>query len=169
MSECREKLIDFQCYEMKENGIISKHYNKLLSGSKLGDTLYRKVNLKCVDGKKRDFLYHRVLAYYFIPNPQNKPEVDHLIPLSKGGVDEVSNLRWVTSSENSRNKLTLQANKASQRKNTLYVYKNGELYGIWESENAAARELGLNQGSIHNCASGKCKTYKGYNFSYELL
>lgn len=169
MGEHREELIDFSCYEMKENGIFSKHYNKLLLGSKLGDTLYRKINLKCVDGKKRDFLYHRVLAYYFIPNVENKPEVDHIIPLSKGGADEVSNLKWVTSSENSRNELTLQANIASQPKNKVYAYKDGDLYGCWESENAAARDLGINQGNIHNCANGRCKTYKGYKWSYQPL
>ena len=58
--KCREELIDFSCYEMTESTIISKHFKKPLPGSKLGDTLYRKVSLKCVDGKKRDFLYHRV-------------------------------------------------------------------------------------------------------------
>ena len=168
MNECREELIDFSRYEiLKEGKIISKWYNKELGSLK--NNGYPRVNLKCKDGKKRDFLTHRVIAYYFIPNPQNKPEVDHIIPLSEGGTADASNLRWVTSKENSNNPITLAKNKAAQPKNKVYVYKNGELYGIWESENAAARELGLNQGNIHNCASGKCKTYKGYNFYYELL
>ena len=166
---CRESLIDFSKYVMEKDCIFSKHYNKPLEGSRIGETLYRKVNLKCVDGKKRDFLYHRVLAFYFIPNEEKKPEVDHIIPLSKGGKDEVSNLRWVTSSENSRNPPTLEANIAAQHKNVVYAYKNGELFGVWESENAAARDLGINQGNIHNCANGKCKTYKDYNWSYEPL
>ena len=29
---CREELIDFNCYEMKEDGIYSKHYHKFLQG-----------------------------------------------------------------------------------------------------------------------------------------
>lgn len=163
----REELIDFDSYVMEKDGIFSKHYNKKLLGTKLND--YRKVNLKCVDGKKRDFLYHRVIAYFFIPNPENKPEVDHIIPLSEGGKNEVSNLRWVTSSENSRNPITLRKNIEAQRKKRVYAYKDGELYGSWESENAAARDLGINQGNIHNCATGRCKTYKGYKWSYEPL
>ena len=166
---CREELIDFDCYIMSKDTIYSKHYNKPLLGSKLGDTLYRKVSLKCIDGKKRDFLYHRVLAFYYIPNLENKPEVDHIIPLSQGGIDEVSNLRWVTSSENSRNPPTLEANIAAQHKNVVYAYKNGGLFGIWESENAAARDLGINQGNIHNCANGRCHTYKGLQWSYKPL
>lgn len=165
---CREELIDFNCYEMKENGIYSKHYHKILQG-KTHQEHYRMVKLKCIDGKKRDFLYHRVIAYYFIPNPQNKPEVDHIIPLSQGGTDDASNLRWVTSSENSRNPLTLSANIEAQHNKRVYAYKNGELVGEWESENAAARVLNINQGSINNCAKGRCKTYKGLQWSYEPL
>ena len=167
MEKFRESLIDFSCYIMKKDCIYSKHYKKPLYGSKLKE--YRKVSLKCIDGKKREFLYHRVLAYYFIPNPENKLEVDHIIPLSRGGTDDVSNLRWVTSSENSRNPLTLEANITAQHKNTVYAYKDGELIGIWESENEAARDLGLNQGNIHNCASGRCKSYGGFNWFYEPI
>lgn len=169
MTQCRENLIDFDKYKMEKNCIFSKHFNKPLEGSQINNTQYRKIKLKCIDGKKRDYLYHRVLAFYFIPNLENKPEVDHIIPLSKGGKDEVSNLRWVTSSENSRNPLTLEANIEAQHKNIVYAYKNGELVGVWESENAAARDLCLNQGNIHNCANGRCKTYNGCIWSYKPL
>lgn len=161
----REDLIDFERYEISEEGVYSKHYKKMLPGTR-HSAGYRKIRLKCIDGKKRDFLFHRILAYCFIPNPENKPEVDHIIPLSMGGTDEISNLRWVTSSENSRNPYTLEANTVAQHMNRVYAYKDGELFGSWESENAAARSLGINQGNIHNCATGRCQTYKGYNWSY---
>lgn len=169
MAKCREELIDFSQYEMKEDSIYSKHYKRELLGSRLGDKLYRRISLNCIDGKKREFLYHRVLAYFFIENEEGKPEVDHIIPLSQGGTDEVSNLRWVTSSENSRNPLTLSANIEAQHKNHIYAYKNGKLFGEWESENAAARDLGISQGSIHNSATSENITYKGYKWSYEPL
>lgn len=162
----REELIDFERYQLYEDGyIFSKHYKKML-GSKYNNG-YIRCNLMCIDGKKRDFLLHRVIAYYFIPNPDNKPEVDH-INTDKTD-NRVENLRWATSSENSRNKLTLQKNIDSQPKNKVYAYKNGELFGFWDSENAAARDLQINQGNIHNCATGKCKTYKGYKWSYVPL
>ena len=166
--KCREELIDFSCYEISEEGVYSIHYKKMLPGTK-HSAGYNKIRLKCIDGKKRDFLFHRILAYCFLPNPDNKPEVDHIIPISQGGTDKVSNLRWVTSSENSRNPLTLEANIAAQHKNIVYAYENGELFGVWESENAAARDLGINQGNIHNCATGRCPTYKGLQWSYEPL
>ena len=47
---------------------------------------------------------HRLVANAFIPNPHNKPCIDHIDtnPFN----NKVSNLRWVTHSENSNNPLT---------------------------------------------------------------
>lgn len=43
---------------------------------------------------------HREVAKAFIPNPKNKPEVNHITPIRLGGTNEVTNLEWVTRSEN---------------------------------------------------------------------
>ena len=51
-------------------------------------------------------LLHRIVAQLFIPNPDNKPEVDHINTDITD--NRVVNLRWVTSSENTQNKLTLK-------------------------------------------------------------
>lgn len=51
----------------------------------------------------RGHLYpiHRLVAQAFIPNPKNKPQVDHI---NRNKIDNrVENLRWVTKSENARN------------------------------------------------------------------
>lgn len=163
----KEQLIDFDRYIISEDGnIYSKWFNKNLERKPSNDG-YVRVTLKCKDGKKRHYLKHRVIAYYFIPNPEKKPEIDHINTIKTD--NRVENLRWVTSSENSKNKITLQKNIASQPKNKIYAYIDNKLIGVWESENAAARELNINQGNIHNCATGKCKTYKGYKWSYKSL
>ena len=45
--------------------------------------------------------FHRLLAQAFIPNPDNKPEVDHI---NRNRIDNsLDNLRWATRQENSRN------------------------------------------------------------------
>ena len=50
------------------------------------------------NGKRQRFSVHRLLALAFIPNPENKPCVDH-----ENGVkydNSLENLRWVTHQEN---------------------------------------------------------------------
>lgn len=48
---------------------------------------------------------HRVVAMAFIPNPENKPCVDHINTVRTD--NRVCNLRWVTHSENNRNPITM--------------------------------------------------------------
>ena len=50
--------------------------------------------------KRTDYYVHRLVAQAFIPNPDNLPYVLHTVPVSDGGTDEVSNLRWGTHEEN---------------------------------------------------------------------
>jgi len=56
---------------------------------------------------------HRLVAELFIPNPDNKPEVDH-IDANKLN-NHVNNLRWVTKSENMMNPITRLHNSESQK------------------------------------------------------
>ena len=57
------------------------------------------------NGKSRTMLVHRLVAEAFIPNPDNKPQVDHINGDKKLNV--VSNLRWATNEENCRNPNTI--------------------------------------------------------------
>ena len=60
---------------------------------------YRRLSIK-VNGKKKHFAVHRLVAIAFIPNPENKPQVDHI----DGNIanNQVSNLRWCFNKENSQ-------------------------------------------------------------------
>ena len=76
---------------------------KVLKQNKIGlfrrGNPYYAVNL-CSLGKKKKFLVHKLVAKAFIPNPQNKPYVDHH-PNRDTLCNNVENLRWATTEQNS--------------------------------------------------------------------
>ena len=58
---------------------------------------YMRVGL-CKNGEQKRFFVHRLLALHFIPNPENKPCVDHIRGKHMG--NSLDNLRWLTHKEN---------------------------------------------------------------------
>jgi DNA-binding CsgD family transcriptional regulator len=77
---------------------------------------YVKVRLS-IDGKIYNRHIHRMVAETFIPNPENKPEVNHIDGNKKNNT--VTNLEWVTRKENAE-----------------HAYRTG-LFGIGESFSTA--------------------------------
>ena len=126
------------------------------------------------DGKRITKKVARLVAQAFIPNPLNKPQVDHILPISEGGTDDVSNLRWVTPSENQRNQITYQKLKARlqqmsvERSYGVYAYdKQYNQVSAFTSTAEAARQLSFSQGNLSSCCQGSLPTYKGLIWSYD--
>ena len=51
-------------------------------------------------GRNNFFYVHRLVAQYFLPNPENLPQVDHIDGNRTNNL--LNNLRWVSAKQNSR-------------------------------------------------------------------
>ena len=80
----------------RDGRVYTKKHDKFLKPGTFY-TGYYYVNL-CRDGKPKPHTIHRLIAMHYIPNPQNKEQVDHK---NRNRQDNrIENLRWTTISEN---------------------------------------------------------------------
>lgn len=92
---------------------------------------YKKCTLSTEDGKKKKhFMVHRLVAIHFIPNPENKPEVNHLMPEDKSNL-YYEHLEWVTTKEN----------HAHARKHKLQTIVSCSAHGMSTLTNEQVHEI----------------------------
>ena len=136
------------------------------------------------NGKYKMCLVHRLVAETFLPNPENKPCINHKIEGDKGKkinmvifnedgtVDEErTTIEWATYKENNnyatRNERAGKAlTNGKLSKRVLQLSLSGDLIREWESTRECGRN-GFCQSSVARCCQGKLKTYKGFRWEYE--
>lgn len=101
-----------------------------------GNRKYFWVSLK-ENKKRKNFDLHRLIAHYWIPNPNNLKMVDHIDGNKLN--NRISNLRWVTNSENTHNQ---QKFKGYSKKGNRYIARirvnKKEIYlGCFDTEEQA--------------------------------
>lgn len=104
-------------YEIFEDGKCFSHYtNKFLTPSK--NEKYPRYKIK-INGKSKPIAVHRMVAETFIPNPNNKPYVNH-----KDGNKQnfhKNNLEWVTAQENNRHAINTGLRPKCGKKDNYYI------------------------------------------------
>jgi hypothetical protein len=89
---------------------------------------YIRYNVHIADenGKQRNQKIHRLVANAFIPNPDNKPEIDHID--RNPANNRADNLRWTTRAENMINCSLRSDNKSGHR--GIYFVKQKQKWAI---------------------------------------
>lgn len=111
----------------------------------------------CKDNIKHGFLIHRLVALSFIPNPDNKKEVNHKDGNKQN--NHVSNLEWVTSSENSKHDYrtglqtpTIKSGKDNHQAKKVIDIETGIIYGCIKD---AAKEKQIKSRTLYAMLSGQ--------------
>ena len=95
------EIIGFPNYLIYEDGRVYSKYKRGFLIPILHNIGYHRVCV-CVNGKKTFLYIHRLVAEHYIPNPENRPQVDHINRIKDD--NRIENLRWATAKENSDNR-----------------------------------------------------------------
>lgn len=154
---------------------VFKLRDEIILKQQISNTGYVRVAL-LKEGKRTNTSVHRLVATAFLPNPENKPIVDHINTIRNDNC--VENLRWATHNENANNPLTIKAHSESQKYGVSHF--NRDTYGespimrisqdgdITEySSIADAVREGFSAKKIQRCCQGKRILYLGYDWRYK--
>lgn len=166
MKEVWKEIIGYdKKYEVSNLGRIKScaggkyKYDRLLKGS-IKNNGYILVCL-LLNKKKVYKLIHRLVAEYFIDNPENKKEVDHINNIKTD--NRVSNLRWVTGYENRSNKNSKQYPGRKVVQYTLSM----EYVRVYKNAYEAAKTHNIDSSGIRGACKGRMRYFKGFIWKYK--
>jgi len=137
-------------YQVSNKGRVrNKLKNKIYSTTRCDTKGYNIVGLYDENGKRHTKKAHRLVAAAFIPNPGNKPQVNHM---NCNKLDNrVSNLEWCTNRENMdhamRNGLRVKKRGVNSEKSKITRVQLECARDLRRDFNVSYKQLGI----IFNC------------------
>lgn len=160
-----ERLVNY-----KIDGFYRKVSCRILSQSNIRGWLHCSIS---ANGGNRSIHVARLIALSFIPNPENKPTVNHKNRIKND--NRIENLEWATAKEQTKNIFDVGGRKTQSGENhwkSMRVYQynvNGELVSEHETATSAAKKFNSKASTICDCCNGRWKSAHGYIWSYKLL
>ena len=113
---------NFNKYKIFTDGRLYNVKRKIFMKTQIDNKGYERINLINNDGKKKACRIHRLLATTWIPNPENKEQVDHVNRIRND--NRLCNLRWATASENQQNTGVRINNKCGTKNISFDIINN---------------------------------------------
>lgn len=127
-------------------------------------TKYMIVTL-CENGQRRNFSIHRLLAMVFIPNPANKPHVNHID--SDETNNDLDNLEWATVSENSQHGYDYGRHTPPGEKEVIQYVKDSDIeIARFKSLHEAGRQTGVAWQNISKVCLGIRPRAGGFSWAF---
>ena len=150
-------------------GTLTRHTEEKILAPALNGIGYSFVNLH-KNGKSKVILVHRLVAEAFIPNPENKPQVNHKDEVKSNNA--VDNLEWCTSKYNvnygtrtTRAVKNCRSFKLENNPRAKPVFCE-ELNKTFDCAKRVEEELGIWGSAICNVCKGKQKTAGKLHWRY---
>jgi hypothetical protein len=154
-------------YIFKNEEYQVSNYGNVKKGDKILKVTRQSKGYLTVKVKGTNKLVHRLVAQAFIPNPENKPTVNH-IDGDKNN-NKVENLEWNTYYENNHHAIDNKLRTANGKipKRIKQYNTNNELLKIWDSivdirNNTEYKDYKI----FKSCEKEKVLAY-GYKWKYE--
>lgn len=150
-------------YSISDKGEVRKDANNYIMKLQIQQG-YKHVTLQ-INKKAKRFRVHRLVAEAFIPNPENKPYVNHIDGNRQNNL--VENLEWVTPAENTQHAVQSGLMLPTRERAVVQFDLDGSKIAEFPSLREAARQTNSNDEKICICCQLQRKQHNGFQWRYK--